>query len=345
MEVDAGPGARYVYEPPWAMYALAWSRRLEPRFRLALGSCIEHDVNRIQVIELHEEAKRFELVAEAEHNFPPTKVMWRPDDSPDGTTGKSDFFASTGTTLNLWKVEDRQIKSIKKLANSRAGQPPHCKTDPPDESLLPPLTSFDWTSFSPHKIGISSVDTTCTIWNLEKQKIETQLIAHDKAVHDMAFSQIGSLFASVGADGSVRLFDQRNLEHSTIIHEASPPSPLLRLAWNKINTNHIATIAMDNGGVALIDIRRPSAVAASTEHEESCINAIAWAPHTRNHLLCGTDDGRALIWDVRAPNLKPEAPPVLAHDCDHEVYQVQWPAVQPDYVALGMSRQVEVLQV
>ena len=45
---------------------------------------------------------------------------------------------------------------------------------------------------------------------------KTQLIAHDKEVYDIAFAQGKNVFASVGADGSVRLFDLRNLEHSTI---------------------------------------------------------------------------------------------------------------------------------
>jgi len=226
---------------------------------------------------------------------------------------------------------------------------------------LPPLTSFDWSTVNPHKLGASSVDTTCTIWNLEKQKIETQLIAHDKAVYDIAFSQVDQLFASVGADGSVRLFDQRNLDHSTIIFEASPPSPLLRLAWNKINTNHIATIAMDAIGVILIDIRRPSIALAALSYHDSCVNHVAWAPHSRNHLLCGTNDGFALIWDVKEvpaiqakmeggpaagdASMRARPGPLLAYDCDHEIYQVQWPICQPDYVALGSARQVEVLQV
>lgn len=347
MEPEAS-GARFTYETPWPSYALAWASRSEPRCRLALGSCIELEANRIQVLELNEEAQRLELVAEAEHQFPPTKLMWRPGDGSDGSHVKSDLLASTSTTLNLWKLEDDQLKQVVKLANTRQqGQSGH----------LPPLTSFDWSSVSPHKLGASSVDTTCTIWNLEKQKIETQLIAHDKAVYDIAFSQVDSLFASVGADGSVRLFDQRNLDHSTIIYEASPPSPLLRLAWNKINTNHIATIAMDAVGVILIDIRRPSVALAALSNHESCVNHIAWAPHSRSHLLCGTDDGFALVWDVKDAPTKAEAAsgdvlagrmrpaPLLAYDCDHEVYQVQWPSSQPDYVALGMTKQVRVLQV
>lgn len=42
--------------------------------------------------------------------------------------------------------------------------------------------------------------------------VKTQLIAHDKEVHDIAFTRAGGgrdLFASVGSDGSVRMFDLR----------------------------------------------------------------------------------------------------------------------------------------
>jgi WD repeat-containing protein 68 len=53
------------------------------------------------------------------------------------------------------------------------------------------------------------------------------------------------MFASVGADGSVRMFDLRHLEHSTIIYEDAQHHPLLRLAWNKQDPNYLATMAMD----------------------------------------------------------------------------------------------------
>lgn len=39
----------------------------------------------------------------------------------------------------------------------------------------------------------------------------TQLIAHDKEVYDIAFARGPEIFASVGADGSVRLFDLRSV--------------------------------------------------------------------------------------------------------------------------------------
>lgn len=53
------------------------------------------------------------------------------------------------------------------------------------------------------------------------------------------------MFASVGADGSVRMFDLRHLEHSTIIYEDPQHRPLLRLAWNRQDPSYLATISMD----------------------------------------------------------------------------------------------------
>ena len=42
------------------------------------------------------------------------------------------------------------------------------------------LTSFDWNDDDPHRIDTSSIDTTCTIWDVEREAVDTQLIAHDK---------------------------------------------------------------------------------------------------------------------------------------------------------------------
>jgi len=292
-----------------------------------------------------------ERKAEAEHALAPTKLAWRPGPpSADSGGGGSDLLASVSTTLQLWRYEEGQLKMRTRYANPRnqQGQSGH----------LSPLTSFDWSGVNPHKLGVSSIDTTCTIWNLESAKMESQLIAHDKAVYDIAFSHTEFLFASVGADGSLRVFDQRNLDHSTIIYETCPPSPLLRIAWNKQNPNLIATIAMDSPGVILIDLRRPSTALAGLSHQGSCMNAVCWAPHSRSHMLAGGSGGSALIWDVKeAPAKFPPSdasadpsgcsgkPPLLAHMCDHEVYQVHWPAAQPDFVALGTAGQAIVMQI
>lgn len=107
------------------------------------------------------------------------------------------------------------------------------------------MTSFDWNNESKNLIGTASIDTTCTIWDIEKNLVYTQLIAHDKEVYDISFSPEKNLFASVGADGSCRQFDLRNLEHSTVLYETENSTPLLKLAWNKNDLNQVAVIAMD----------------------------------------------------------------------------------------------------
>lgn len=85
---------------------------------------------------------------------------------------------------------------------------------------------------------------------------KTQLIAHDKEVYDIAFVPNDThVFATCGADGSVRLFDLRSLEHSTILYESQGLTPLLRTSWNKQDPNYLATLSMDSNKVMILDIR------------------------------------------------------------------------------------------
>lgn len=71
-----------------------------------------------------------------------------------------------------------------------------------------PLTSFDWNEADPKRLGTSSIDTTVTVWDIERGEVDTQMIAHDKEVYDIAWGGLG-VFATVSADGSVRVFDLR----------------------------------------------------------------------------------------------------------------------------------------
>lgn len=78
---------------------------------------------------------------------------------------------------------------------------------------------------------------TCTIWDIEHQEIKAQLIAHDKEVYDIGFAvKDPNTFATTGADGSIRHFDIRSLQHSSILYESQnphgDPKALLRLEWN-----------------------------------------------------------------------------------------------------------------
>lgn len=84
------------------------------------------------------------------------------------------------------------------------------------------MTALDWNTIQTNLIITSSIDTTCTIWDVTRLNAKTQLIAHDREVYDVRFcANSVNLFVSCGADGSVRMFDLRSLDHSTIIYEPS----------------------------------------------------------------------------------------------------------------------------
>ncbi len=118
-----------------------------------------------------------------------------------------------------------------------------------------PLTSFDWSDVNPNMIGTSSIDKTCTIWDVPTATPVVQLIAHDKEVFDISFAPTKNKVASVGADGSLRLFDLSSLEHSTILYETPNLAPILRLRWNQVDPNYLACISADGIDTVILDIR------------------------------------------------------------------------------------------
>ncbi len=135
------------------------------------------------------------------------------------------------------------MKMIASLTNSK--NPEYCH----------PLTSFDWKDVNPNIIGTSSIDKTCTIWDVPTATPVIQFIAHDKEVFDISFAPTKNIFASVGADGSMRMFDLSSLEHSTVLYETPDLSPLLRLCWNQVDPNYLACISADGSQTIILDTR------------------------------------------------------------------------------------------
>ena len=197
---DAGGAIMYTHESPWLIYALSWSNSDSPAnaFRLALGSFVEEYANKVQIIQLDQDSGTFVERGSFEHPYPPTKLAWRP--GPD-QMGSKDLLATTGDYLRLWEVKPN---------SSRVEM--HCDVFNSNKSseFCAPLTSFDWNPHDANIIGTSSIDTSCTIWDIERHEPKTQLIAHDKEVYDIAFSRRDKeVFASSGADGAFSCFCER----------------------------------------------------------------------------------------------------------------------------------------
>ncbi|KAB1205222.1 Protein TRANSPARENT TESTA GLABRA 1 [Morella rubra] len=313
------------YESPFPLYALAISHS---PYRVAVGSFLETYNNRVDILSFDPDAltlKPHHPPLSFDHPYPPTKLMFHPSNP--------NLLASSGDFLRLWDLRDHSIEPLSVLNNSKSSD------------FCAPLTSFDWNEVEPRRIGTSSIDTTCTVWDIDKGVVETQLIAHDKEVYDIAWGE-ARVFASVSADGSVRIFDLRDKEHSTIIYESpQPDTPLLRLAWNKQDLRYMATILMDSNKVVILDIRSPTMPVAELERHAASVNAIAWAPQSSRHICSAGDDTQALIWElptVAGPN---GIDPMSMYSAGSEINQLQWSAAVPDWIAVAFSNKMQLLKV
>mmetsp|Transcript_7805 Transcript_7805/g.26877 ORF Transcript_7805/g.26877 Transcript_7805/m.26877 type:complete len:493 (-) Transcript_7805:87-1565(-) len=329
----------YTYNAKDMVFSLAWSVRKDKKFRLAAGSFVEEYQNKVEILYLDETKGEFGLSEPAlsfSHPFPATKIMFVPEKGAGG----ADLLATSSDYLRLYTIDDTQqgnssveVKSI--LSNSS------------NSEFCAPLTSFDWNEDDLNKIGTSSIDTTCTIWDLEKEVVDTQLIAHDREVYDFAWGGAG-VFASVSADGSVRVFDLRDKEHSTIIYESPHPEvPLVRLGWNKQDPRYMATVLMDSSKVIILDIRFPTLPVAELQRHQASVNQLAWAPHSSCHICTAGDDAQALIWDLSSMSqpLDGSLDPILAYHAGAEINNLQWSSAQPDWVAIAFSSSVQILRV
>lgn len=279
----------------------------------------------------------FACVAELNVDYPVTKLKWDPRPIARGGVQR---LASSLDVLRLYKLDhlafqmgdvSQTLVQTHLLANGTSTGSPQTygATSKTQANVLPPVTSFDWNVVDPNIIITSSVDTTCTVWDLNRSPlatnddaqsavIKTQLIAHDSEVFDVKFlHKSRDIFASVGNDGLMRVFDLRSLEHSTIIYERDahpgqanplwdplrPPrsKALIKLDVSNANEHHIAALEVNSNQVLIIDMRsagHPVAVidASLNGANRAPLNLIQWHP-SANYLLTGGDDCQAHVWD------------------------------------------------
>ncbi|KAF2467147.1 WD40 repeat-like protein [Lindgomyces ingoldianus] len=337
------------YLAPWGVWAFDWCKWNthggNSAGKMAIGSYLEDTHNFIQILDTQivpQEVSspgappfglEYTRVAEATCSYPVTRILWEPPSSQKQST---DLLATSGDHLRLWSLPQPPASTI---SNTITRSSSVNTREPAPQKLTPlallsnsktpehtaPLTSLDWNTLSPKLIITSSIDTTCTIWDIPTLTAKTQLIAHDKEVFDVRFCA-GSVdvFVSCGADGSVRMFDLRSLEHSTIIYEPSEKAPgdrsdkgspgrlsptkaqqtmsyappLLRLSASPHDAHLLATFAQDSNIIRILDVRQPGQALLELRGHSASVNSIEWNPSRRGMLASGADDSLVLIWDL-----------------------------------------------
>uniref|UniRef100_A0A914LIG0 WD_REPEATS_REGION domain-containing protein n=1 Tax=Meloidogyne incognita TaxID=6306 RepID=A0A914LIG0_MELIC len=309
----------YRYTCEDMLFAAAWSNKIyeDRRFRLVVGTLLDEE-----------------------------KIMNNKDPS------QPELFATTSNYLRIFRYHpNRDFNQIPITLE--------CELYSTNKSNIysAPLTGLDWNEVDSTLLATCSIDTTCTVWNVETvQQIgqvkaiegsqKTQLIAHEKPVHDIAFAKLDSggrdQFATAGADGSVRLFDLRSLQHSTILYEDPEKRMLNHVAWNKREHTKLATVAHESFEVVILDIRVPCRPLARFGNHRGFINGIAWAPHSTVHICTAGSDRQALIWQMNHFN---RDEPILAYTAEGEINQIHWSNNFHQWISICFNKSMEILRV
>lgn len=160
-------------------------------------------------------------------------------------------------------------------------------------------------------------------------------------MYDIAFGSSKDLFGTVSADGSVRLFDLRALDHSNILYESG--SPIMRISWNKQDSSFISIILQDNTQTQILDTRYPSHPIMELSGHSCPVNCLSWAPHSACHICTAGDDSKALIWNLARPSNPMD--PILAYNAGMPIENLQWSCSHPDFIAIAFAQKVQVLKV
>ncbi|KAI6180053.1 WD40 repeat domain containing protein [Aphelenchoides besseyi] len=345
----------YRWESNLPIFAMGWSFKRYPdqRLRLACSSIRDsHELlkNTMSIVEFDEENGELCERAQVFIGAPSCELRFVPNADPS----QPDLIASATRELRIYSYhpEQREVILEAKMAPNKS------------YAYAGPLTSVDWNETDQRIIGGSSIDSTCTIWDVEAQEsigvvppqpydgegnrrlkynVRTQLIAHERPVHDLAFSKLGSgrdYFASCGADGSVRMFDLRNLKHSTILYEHPNKTMLNHVCWNKIDPSQFATVADDSNKLIVCDVRMPCQVLYEYGKHSKPVNSIDWAPHSPTHLCSGSSDNQALIWQLQNGE-----EPLLAYQSEGEITRIRWSATFNNWIGISFSNFLEILRV
>ncbi|XP_062165656.1 WD repeat-containing protein LWD1-like [Alnus glutinosa] len=323
------------YLAQWPIYSLAWSVRHDKNSRLAIGSFLEDYSNKVELLQFNHETSDFATDSRLvfDHPYAPTKLMFFPSED----AMNPDLIATSGDYLRLWEIHDDRIE-LKALLNGNKSS-----------EFNSSITSFDWMECDTRRVATASVDTTCVIWDIEREIVDTQLVAHDKEVYDISWGGF-NVFASVSGDGSLRVFDLRDKERSTIIYENPVrDTPLLRLEWNKADPRFMATVGMDSNKVVVLDIRFPTTPLMELAKHKGSVNAVSWAPRIGRQLCSGGDDSRALIWEVVEMGFRSEingdVEPEMWYGSTAEINQVRWSPMELDWIGIAFLNKLQILKV
>lgn len=99
--------------------------------------------------------------------YPPSKIMWIPAGALGVETNSRDILATSSDILRLYDFTKDELNPG---GHFRLNQTVLMRNE---SEFSNPISSFDWNYMDPSKIAVSSIDSTVTILDINKQSLTT----------------------------------------------------------------------------------------------------------------------------------------------------------------------------
>eukprot|EP00041_Stephanoeca_diplocostata_P007740 m.111803 g.111803 ORF g.111803 m.111803 type:complete len:450 (+) comp17014_c0_seq1:190-1539(+) len=166
--------------------------------------------------------------------------------------------------------------------------------------------ALGWSRVVPYRMASGDNASFIHVWNRRDDGSwavnPKPCAAHTASVEDIEWSPSEqNVFASCGADRSIRIWDVRTGNRCAISVEAHPTHDLNALSWNRCE-QHLLCSGADDGSFQVWDLRSfpkgsPEPVANFKWHTDA-VTSVEWHP-TDASVICVTgEDNQVSIWDM-----------------------------------------------
>lgn len=72
-------------------------------------------------------------------------------------------------------------------------------------------------------------------------------------------------------------------------------NPTIRIQWNRLNTNYLAAMSLEDNAIIALDVRKPFHNSMYFKSHKSHINSFCWSPYSSNSMYSCDVSGEVLL--------------------------------------------------
>ncbi|KAG9390289.1 Trp-Asp (WD) repeats circular [Carpediemonas membranifera] len=266
------------------LFSLTWFERsgLASPTQLLVGSFSSFEQNSLVVLSYDVENRTVQQTQRINHHYAPLAL----EVAPKLNNG---IVASCSDNVYIWDLR----------AEPAAGQEtiPYALSETAQAASVVPICALSWDPVMDGLLVAGQMDSTCTIWDVEKRAQTISFRGGSQELLDVQFCPSSRLIGTAAIDGALRLIDMRTdpkRPSVTVTYEHPNLAPVTGLHWYPQDTNLIACSTAAPNELLLLDIRKPGEVIVS-ETSESAVVDMAWAPQsTLPKTIAETSEDRRL---------------------------------------------------